>query len=536
MKCAKKLPDHGENGHLKLVRDNRLVKKEDSPLHDGNTHHTKCDICDKWPIMGDRYRCLECTDFDVCGDCFEKRRETENHRSGHAFVHFKVPMELFGMMIDDVDTDVTIENLIQYFQNAKHQGVACDGCSAKSITGIRFKCDTCPSYDLCLKCMKKKKETRHHTAKHPLIIMDENNLKVIETSDIELGHKLGQGNFGSVYQAKWISRNQQVACKVFDVLLNPLLIESFVKELSAYNELSGAYILKLYGFVHHTPTNSNGGVQCMLIMEYMSKGSLTTVIEKEKISYITKLNIALNIASGMRKLHGRKMIHRDIRPDNILVNEDYTAKIGDLGIAFRIETKAQQMVTNTGCISYMPPEFYQHKCDQSLDVFTFDSDAIKSAVFGMLMKTILEKEVEEQRMTNEEKIIDRCVHHDPKQRPLATELEAIFALYKRTFEKHAAANSFNYKTQPLTKQNRFFFDFYKSFHTRDKAAIEIQYARARAKSYDFTDSDAIKSAVFGMLMKTILEKEVEEQRMTNEESSNKDDDDSDADGYEYYDD
>ncbi|CAF1602295.1 unnamed protein product [Rotaria sp. Silwood1] len=461
-----KLPDHGENGHLKLVRDSRLVKKEDSPLHDGNTHHTKCDICDKWPIMGDRYRCLECTDFDVCGDCFEKRRETENHRSGHAFVHFKVPMELFGMMIDDVDTDVTMENLIQYFQNAKHQGVACDGCSAKSITGIRFKCDTCPSYDLCLKCMKKKKETRHHTAKHPLIIMDENNLKVIETSDIELGHKLGQGNFGSVYQAKWISRNQQVACKVFDVLLNPLLIESFVKELSAYNELSGAYILKLYGFVHHTPTNSNGGVQCMLIMEYMT----------------------LNIASGMLKLHGH-----------------YTAKIGDLGIAFRIETKAQQMVTNTGCISYMPPEFYQHKCDQSLDVFTFE-------------------------------IIDRCVHHDPKQRPLATELEAIFALYKRTFEKHAAANSFNYKTQPLTKQNRFFFDFYKSFHTRDKAAIEIQYARARAESYDFTDSDAIKSAVFGMLMKTILEKEVEEQRMTNEESSNKDDDDSDADGYKYYDD
>ncbi|CAF1215046.1 unnamed protein product [Rotaria sp. Silwood1] len=536
-KDERKLPDHGENGHLKLVRDNRLVKKEDSPLHDGNTHHTKCDICDKWPIMGDRYRCLECTDFDVCGDCFEKRRETENHRSGHAFVHFKVPMELFGMMIDDVDTDVTIENLIQYFQNAKHQGVACDGCSAKSITGIRFKCDTCPSYDLCLKCMKKKKETRHHTAKHPLIIMDENNLKVIETSDIELGHKLGQGNFGSVYQAKWISRNQQVACKVFDVLLNPLLIESFVKELSAYNELSGAYILKLYGFVHHTPTNSNGGVQCMLIMEYMSKGSLTTVIEKEKISYITKLNIALNIASGMRKLHGRKMIHRDIRPDNILVNEDYTAKIGDLGIAFRIETKAQQMVTNTGCISYMPPEFYQHKCDQSLDVFTFGL-----TLYFMFTETshVYQNEGHQIILTKRclifQEIIDRCVHHDPKQRPLATELEAIFALYKRTFEKHAAANSFNYKTQPLTKQNRFFFDFYKSFHTRDKAAIEIQYARARAKSYDFTDSDAIKSAVFGMLMKTILEKEVEEQRMTNEESSNKDDDDSDADGYEYYDD
>jgi serine/threonine-protein kinase len=43
--------------------------------------------------------------------------------------------------------------------------------------------------------------------------------------------------------------------------------------------------------------------------------------------------MAWHIASGMKKLHARHMIHRDIRPDNILVNDFYTAKIGDMGIA-----------------------------------------------------------------------------------------------------------------------------------------------------------------------------------------------------------
>ncbi len=193
------LNDHGANGVKKPTRINHPVKKPNSPVHDGKTHHTKCDICDKWPILYDRYHCLECTDFDVCGACFEKRRETESHKSGHSFAHFKLPMELFGMIISDVDKEVTMDKLIEHFKNAKHTGVACDGCSAKLITGIRFKCDTCPSYDLCLTCMKKKKETRHHTMKHPLVVVDVNNLKIIDRNDIELDRKLGQGNFGMIY-------------------------------------------------------------------------------------------------------------------------------------------------------------------------------------------------------------------------------------------------------------------------------------------------------------------------------------------------
>ncbi|CAF3991105.1 unnamed protein product, partial [Rotaria sp. Silwood1] len=57
--------------------------------------------------------------------------------------------------------------------------------------------------------------------------------------------------------------------------------------------------------------------------------------------------MVMNIASGMRRIHEHRMIHRDIRPDNILVNENYVAKIGDIRIARVIDPLNQQ--TQIGC-------------------------------------------------------------------------------------------------------------------------------------------------------------------------------------------
>ncbi|CAF5103585.1 unnamed protein product, partial [Rotaria sp. Silwood1] len=57
--------------------------------------------------------------------------------------------------------------------------------------------------------------------------------------------------------------------------------------------------------------------------------------------------MVMNIASGMRKIHEHRMIHRDIRPDNILVNENYVAEIGDMGIARVIDPLNHH--TQIGC-------------------------------------------------------------------------------------------------------------------------------------------------------------------------------------------
>ena len=171
-----------------------------------------CDLCHKPRSQSDHYRCLECADFDVCDMCFEKRVEVEGHKNGHAFVHFRMPKELFGDPVNDNHRDVTLKKLTSRFEHVKHQNIMCNGCEAENIVGIRFKCDTCPNFDLCLKCMKKKVETGHHTGNHPLVVIGDNHLKQIEWDDIEIGEQLGQGGFGKLYNL--------VATNIFEKLYN----------------------------------------------------------------------------------------------------------------------------------------------------------------------------------------------------------------------------------------------------------------------------------------------------------------------------
>lgn len=135
------------------------------------------------------------------------------------------------------------------------------------------------------------------------------------------------------------------------------LEESFWEELAAYTELSGAFILKTFGYGEEIGNNRTK--KYYLISEFMHRKSLTDVIydPTEKISLRRKLAMACHITSGMQKLHAHSMIHRDIRPDNILVSSNYTAKIGDMGIAHVFKPAEKHKLL--GCLIFMPPEFYR---------------------------------------------------------------------------------------------------------------------------------------------------------------------------------
>lgn len=166
--------------------------------NDGNddVHRISCDGCNSLRISSDRYKCLQCENYDLCGDCFDKKLETKQHKSGHAFAHFKVPMELFGEPITDANDEVTLSKFKQRFATIKHTKVTCDGCDTTPIIGIRFKCDTCHDYDLCLKCMEDQVVTNEHDIKHSLIVTGKDSFNQIDIDDIELGDELGRGAFG----------------------------------------------------------------------------------------------------------------------------------------------------------------------------------------------------------------------------------------------------------------------------------------------------------------------------------------------------
>jgi peptidoglycan hydrolase-like protein with peptidoglycan-binding domain len=101
--------------------------------------NVRCDGCNVFPIVGARYNCTVCPDFDLCAKC----EASSAHPAEHPLLKFRQP----------VNTPVV------------HTGITCDGCRQSPITGVRFKCRTCPDYDLCESCEAK----NVHPADHPMI-------------------------------------------------------------------------------------------------------------------------------------------------------------------------------------------------------------------------------------------------------------------------------------------------------------------------------------------------------------------------------
>ncbi len=295
---------------------------------------------------------------------------------------------------------------------------------------------------------------------------------------------------GTVYKAKWLSKNRQVACKVLTVSSDrENVYKSFVQELGAYNELSGAYILKLYGYA--CEQSAKDGVQKFtLVMEYMGQGSLTNVIQANKISLRQKLEMAWHVANGMKKIHARRMIHRDIRPDNILVNDFYTAKIGDMGIARSMTSTEEQTLTQVGCQPYMPPEFFTGKYDQSLDVFTFGLTlyhlftGTKHLYDSLLRRVSLPLE---SPIFNE--LIQFCTDDKPKRRPSAVEIEIALNLYRRPFDKFIRIEHPKYEEYSMDYKNDIFMKFYDTFHSQVTEKMTNQLSKYSSTLDDGEDNE-----------------------------------------------
>ena len=159
-------------------------------------HKVQCSACGTNPIRSDRYKCLNCEDsIDLCGHCFERRRESKEHKSGHAFVHFKSPGELFGQTVKN--NEVTYAKLKKLYARDVHESIRCDGCKKDSIKGLRFKCDSCANYDLCQECVDDGVTTNTHKSSHPLVIVPLRAILQIPVEDIQLGDELGSGAFGT---------------------------------------------------------------------------------------------------------------------------------------------------------------------------------------------------------------------------------------------------------------------------------------------------------------------------------------------------
>jgi len=173
-------------------------------------------------------------------------------------------------------------------------------------------------------------------------------------SGFELIEKLGEGGMGSVFKAKQISLDRMVALKILppDLSNDADEIERFKLEARSAAKLSHPGIVQVY------ETGGHHGV-FYIVMEFIDGYNAGEWIRRDdKLSQADTLFIADSVAKGLQYAWDKhNIIHRDIKPDNILIDADGTIKLADLGLAKIVGSKDAALAVDDMCTPhYCSPE------------------------------------------------------------------------------------------------------------------------------------------------------------------------------------
>ena len=174
----------------------------------------------------------------------------------------------------------------------------------------------------------------------------------------ELIEQLGQGGFGIVYKAEDPTLDRLVALKVLhpQLTVDPRFIENFKREARLMAMVSNSNVVSI-----HEIGEVDGRI--FIAMQYLPGGNLDQKIKKDgPIPFEEALEITRQIAKGLEAGHRKNLVHRDVKPANILFDEDGNALIGDFGVAHTVQLSSMgtmsQTSTGVGTPSYRPPELW----------------------------------------------------------------------------------------------------------------------------------------------------------------------------------
>ncbi len=185
----------------------------------------------------------------------------------------------------------------------------------------------------------------------------------IPYNELQIGEKLGAGGFGVVHKGTW--RFQNVAIKeLLDEKPSAAAAADFKNEMQVMAKLRSSNVVQFYGCVLGNP-------KYCIVMEYMSKGSLFNLLRSEQtLDWSTRYKMTLDMACGLAFLHAENILHRDLKSLNVLLDENYHAKLTDFGLSkVKSETRTTTKHQSTGSEGWMAPELddpdvsYTPKCD-----------------------------------------------------------------------------------------------------------------------------------------------------------------------------
>ncbi|XP_057806094.1 uncharacterized protein LOC131021033 [Salvia miltiorrhiza] len=250
--------------------------------------------------------------------------------------------------------------------------------------------------------------------------------------DLTIGEQIGQGSCGTVYHALWYGSD--VAVKVFSKQeYSDDLILAFRQEVSLMKRLRHPNILLFMGAVTSP--------QCLCIVtEFLPRGSLFRLLQRNspKLERRRRIQMALDIARGMNYLHhcNPPIIHRDLKSSNLLVDKNWTVKVGDFGLSRLKHETYLTTKTGKGTPQWMAPEVLRNEpSDEKSDIYSFgvilwelvthkipwdnlNSMQVIGAVGFMNQRLEIPNDVEPQWTS----LIESCWHSEPQCRPSFQEL------------------------------------------------------------------------------------------------------------------
>ncbi|XP_057844332.2 serine/threonine-protein kinase STY13 isoform X1 [Cryptomeria japonica] len=210
----------------------------------------------------------------------------------------------------------------------------------------------------------------------------------IDLKKLVLKGKIAQGTFGAVYRG--VFDGQDVAVKLLDwgeeqtktAAEIDAVRTAFRQEVAVWHKLDHPNVTKFIGAsmgssdLMHGSNDTEGGLEgpsnaCCVVVEYLAGGTLKNYLIKNrrrKLAYNVVIQLALDLSRGLSYLHSQKIVHRDVKTENMLLDKSRTLKIADFGVA-RVEAQnPKDMIGETGTLGYMAPEVldgkpYNRKCD-----------------------------------------------------------------------------------------------------------------------------------------------------------------------------
>lgn len=184
----------------------------------------------------------------------------------------------------------------------------------------------------------------------------------------EILEKIGSGGMSVVYKAKCHTLNRLVAIKVLkeEFASDENFVSKFKMEAQAAARLSHPNIVNVYDVVDEENLH-------YIVMELIEGITLKSYIEKkELLDSKEAIGIAIQVAQGIAAAHEQHIIHRDIKPQNMIISKDGKVKVADFGIASAVSSQTVNSSAAVGSVHYISPEQARGGyCDERSDIYSF---------------------------------------------------------------------------------------------------------------------------------------------------------------------